>query len=96
MRRDVDRDDGTVARPSVFGRRVAEWRRLLGVSPGTFYRWIHKHGLRATAVGHVWYVRDDDFEKFCAARTTAKLRRPAPVDPRAHEAADRALDAAGW
>ena len=44
--RKADRDDGTVAQPNVFGRRIAEWARLLNVSPGSIYRWIHEQGLR--------------------------------------------------
>jgi hypothetical protein len=82
--------------PTVYGRRVTEQARRLGIHPATIYRQIRKYGLVATVVGGVWYVRDEDLQDHFAARTAARLKKPAPIDQKAHDAADRALTEGGW
>jgi hypothetical protein len=81
---------------SIYGRRVIDQARRIGTHPNTIYRQIHKHGLVATLVGAVWYVRDADLEDHFAARTAARLKKPAPIDQKAHDVADRALTEGGW
>jgi hypothetical protein len=81
---------------SEYGRRLAQQSRRIGKSPATLYRLIHHHGLPAMLVGNCWFIRDEDIDNFVRERTAARLGKPAPVDERAHEAADRALREAGW
>jgi hypothetical protein len=81
-----------------YGRRAVEQARRLNVHPNTVYRWLRR-GLVGTLRGAVWYVRDEDIEEFFAAKTAARLGQNAPTSAAAsasHEAADRALERAGW
>jgi excisionase family DNA binding protein len=84
------------AEPSIYGRPVNHHARRLGCSPATLYRQIRKRGLPATLVGGSWFIRDEDLHRFFAARTAARLKKPAPIDQKAHDAADRALTTEGW
>jgi excisionase family DNA binding protein len=81
---------------STYGRRIVEQARRIGKSPAFLYRWIHNGGLPASLVGNTWYVKDEDIDMFVHQRTAARLGKPAPVAKKSHDAADAALDAAGW
>ena len=81
---------------SVYGRRVVEQARRIGKSPAMLYRLIHQHGLPATLVGSAWHVKDEDIDMFFRERTAQRLKKPAPVDPGSHDAADAALTKEGW
>jgi hypothetical protein len=81
---------------SEYGRRLVEQARRIGKSPAFLYRQIHQHGLPAMLVGGTWFIKDEDIDIFFRDRTAARLNKPAPVDPGAHEAADRSLTEAGW
>jgi hypothetical protein len=81
---------------SIYGRRVVEQARRIGRHPATIIRQIRKHGLRATLVGGVWYVRDEDLYNHFATLTAERLGKPKPIDQKAHDAADRALTEGGW
>ncbi len=82
---------------SVYGRRVTEQARRAGKHINTFYRLIRR-GLPATLVGNVWYIRDEDLDRYFAERTAARLGKTAPTPPpsKSHDLADAALEAAGW
>jgi hypothetical protein len=82
--------------PSVYGRRVVEQARRIGRHPAMIIRQIRKHGLRATLVGGVWYVRDEDLDDHFAAQTAARLKKPELINKKAHDDSDRALTQAGW
>jgi hypothetical protein len=86
----------STASRSEYGRRVAQQARRIGKSPAALYRLIHQHGLPAMLVGNCWFIRDEDIDNFVHERTAARLGKPAPVDERAHEAADQSLTEAGW
>jgi excisionase family DNA binding protein len=79
-----------------YGRRLTEQARRLSVHPNTLHRWVRHHGLKATFLGGCWYIRDSDLDVFFAERTARRLKKPVPIDSRAHDAADRALTTEGW
>jgi excisionase family DNA binding protein len=81
---------------TTYGRRIVEQARRLRVHPNTIQRWIRHHGLVATFVGGCWHVRDSDLDVFFTERTARRLKKPVPIDSRAHDAADRALTEGGW
>jgi hypothetical protein len=79
--------------------------RQLGRHPASITRWILKgaalrdgsrHRLVALRTPGGWLVEQRDLDSFLALLTTDALGKPAPVDSRAHDAADVALTEAGW
>jgi hypothetical protein len=79
-----------------YGRRLTEQARPLHVHPNTLNRWVRHHGLKATFLAGRWHILDSDLYAFFAERTTRRLKRPAPIDERAHDLADKLLNESGW
>jgi excisionase family DNA binding protein len=79
-----------------YGRTLGQQARRLGISPATVYRMIRYRDLPATLVSGRWFVRDQDIDQYCRECTAARRKKPAPIDLKAHDAADVALTEAGW
>jgi hypothetical protein len=81
---------------SAYGRRIGEQARRIGRPPSILYRLIRKQGLPATLIGGCWHIKDDDLDNFFREKTAKRLKKPVPIDQKAHDAADRALSEGGW
>ena len=84
---------------------AAEVARQLGTHPASITRWILKgaalrdgsrHRLNALRTPGGWLIEQAALDAFLARLTSDALGGPAPIDTRAHDDADAALDAAGW
>jgi hypothetical protein len=85
--------------------RVIDVARQLDRHPNSVNRWILKGTplrdgsrlrLNATRTPGGWLVEQRDLDSFLALLTTDALGKPAPIDLKAHDAADRALTEGGW
>lgn len=54
--------------------RIAEAKKVLGVSERSIFRYIHDGKLRATKIGY-WRISEKDMQRFITSRTNISLQK---------------------